>query len=389
MEQKAETVKTPWLRIILTVLALLASAALCIAVAAGFLKTLATGSGAPSKSVQGTALKAEVGKRFDMYINNRLSGALDGVLAIRKTYWLSDGDISAPKPDPAAYGVCSSPAELMPVLEQAAELLEGQSMYFTADTRILEGSQIRYYLDETILAITWKQDRAGSVYTFCEVKIAHPSQLRRFLSGGAYGSEIRQTTTEMAQSVNAVLASSGDFYGFRRAGVVCHDGIVYRADRLHEVDTCFIDDQGEMILSKAGSFRSREEAQAFVNEHNIRFSLAFGPILVDGGQRPSVDEYPLGDVEAYATRAVLGQRDKLHYVIAVCNLEGKYQFLPLMSMFQNNITDIGCDRVYALDGGQTAVIALNGELVNSVHFGTQRDITDIFYFATAIPDGEK
>ena len=43
--------------------------------------------------------------------------------------------------------------------------------------------------------------------------------------------------------------------------------------------------------------------------------------------------------------------------------------------------------VYTLDGGQTAVIAMNDKLINSVLFGFQRKISDIIYFATAVPDG--
>ena len=45
------------------------------------------------------------------------------------------------------------------------------------------------------------------------------------------------------------------------------------------------------------------------------------------------------------------------------------------------------DAVAWLCGGQTAVIAMNGTLINKVHFGYQRQISDIFYFATAVPDG--
>ena len=389
MGKKRKPVKKPVLQIILAWTVLALSIALCVWGIMDPMKTLLTGSGVPEKTAQASSVSAEVMQRFDMYMNNRISDAMDGVLAIERKYWLSDDDLVAPKPDPAAYGTCKSAAELMPILAQAEELLQGQSLYFTENTTILPGTVIRYYLDETVLAITWKQAREGAVYTFSEVKIAHPSQFRRFLSGGSYGSGIQLTTTEMAQSVNAVLASSGDFYGFRRAGVVTYDGVVYRADRLNEVDTCFIDDKGELIFAYAGDLKSKEDAQRFVDENNIRFSLAFGPVLVDEGKQVPVGNYLLGDMDLFAARAVLGQRDDLHYVLVVCNVEGQNWYLPKMAAFQSRITDIGCDRVYALDGGQTAVIAMDGKLINSVHFGTQRDITDIFYFATAIPDGVK
>ena len=44
------------------------------------------------------------------------------------------------------------------------------------------------------------------VLTFAEVKIADGSQFRRFLADGRYGADTQYKTTEMAQTVNAVLA---------------------------------------------------------------------------------------------------------------------------------------------------------------------------------------
>ena len=48
---------------------------------------------------------------------------------------------------------------------------------------------------------------------------------------------------------------------------------------------------------------------------------------------------------------------------------------------------LGCDKFYNLDGGQTAVICMNDKLINKVVYGSQRRISDIIYFATAIPNG--
>ena len=47
----------------------------------------------------------------------------------------------------------------------------------------------------------------------------------------------------------------------------------------------------------------------------------------------------------------------------------------------------GAEKAYALDGGQTAVIVTNDQLINRPSYGYQRMISDIIYFATAIPDG--
>lgn len=334
-----------------------------------------------------TQLSANIMERFDMFMTNEISNALDGVLAVEKVYWLSDADLVAPEPNQSNYGTADTAAELQWLLDEAADLLDGQDTLFTTETPVWSGSKIMYYLDETIFAITWKQLLDGCVYTFSEVKIADASQFRRFLAGGEYGSEKQYVTTEMAASVNAVLASSGDFYKHRRSGIIVYDGVAQRVYNGANMDTCYVDDQGDLHFTYRGEILTQEEAQKFVDDNNIRFSLSFGPILVDNGVRCEPYKYTLGEVNDPFPRAALCQRDQLHYVIAVCNMEGKHVIMQTIHSFAARIAELGCEKAYALDGGQTAVIAMNDQLINSVHYGSQRQISDIIYFATALPGG--
>ena len=330
--------------------------------------------------------------RYDMYITNQISSALDGVLSIEKVYWLSDDDKVAPEPNQACFGTADSASELGWLLEEAQELLAGQDTLFTTDTVIATGSKINYYLDETILVIVWKQAINDCMYTLSEIKIAHPSQFRRFLSGGAYGSELQLLTTQMASSVNAVLASSGDFYAHRRHGVIVYDGVVQRVHSKF-LETCYIDDKGDMLFSYCGELPDVESAQAFVDENNIRFSVAFGPVLVENGVARPVNEYKdylMGSVGGDYSRIALCQRDDLHYFIAIAGQDASYRCYRLITLseFQKNIVNFGCKMAYTLDGGQTATMVLNDQLMNRPSYDSERDISDIIYFATAIPNGE-
>ena len=45
-------------------------------------------------------------------------------------------------------------------------------------------------------------------------------------------------------------------------------------------------------------------------------------------------------------------------------------------------------KAYNLDGGQTSEIIMNGEPINHIDFGFERTVSDIIYFATAIPNEE-
>ncbi len=375
---------------------------LSLPLALGLLLALLLALGNPGKTAQTKASSPEIMTKYDMYMTNLVSDALEGVLSIEKVYWLNDDDLVAPEPNPEGFGEAATVEEALWLLDAAADLLEGQRTYFSADTKLLWGSKIRYYLDETILVITWKEDHGGCGYTYSEVKIADASQFRRFLAGGEYGSDKQFVTTEMAESVNAVVASSGDFYRFRNYGTIVYDGVVQRINS-KLIDTCFIDDKGDLLFVPRDTITELEEAQKFVDENNIRFSLAFGPILIDNYERCEPYYYTLGEIDQLYPRAALCQMDSLHYILVTANDEFTYDQTIVDSedpdpvrgvknthsihLFTRFLMETGCEKAYALDGGQTAVIAMQGKTINRVLFDYQRKISDIIYFATAIPDG--
>ena len=350
-------------------------------------------SGSAESATKTEPVNVAIMDRYDRYMTNQVSTALEGVLEIEKVYWLSDSDKVAPQPNQTFYGATQDPASLGWLLEEAAELLNGQETLFTTDVQIPEGSEVCYYLDDTILAITWKLAIDNCLYTVSEVKIADASQFRRFLSGGEYGSGIQMLTTEMASSVNAVVASSGDFYANRRNGVIVYDGVVQRVHSRY-LETCYIDDKGNMSFSYLGELPDTETAQAFVDENNIRFSVAFGPVLVENGvPRPynEYDDYLLGSVDEDHSRIALCQRDELHYFIVIAGQDSNYNCYRMITLreFQTHVVEFGCRMAYTLDGGQTATLVMNNKLMNRVSYDSERQISDIIYFATAIPNGEQ
>lgn len=301
-------------------------------------------------------------------------------------YTIAQDAAAAPAPDRSLFGSVRNPADMEPVIEQAKWVLDGQTMYFQTDQKIYEDSPIRYYLDETIFAVTWQEVHDDSVYTFSEIKVEDASQFRRHLAGGEYGSNIQYLTTEMAESVNAVVASAGDFYRFRDFGAVVYQGQAKRVEGTY-AETCYIDRSGNMHFTRAGEVLTTQDVQRYVDENDINFSLAFGPILVDNYELQNHTWYGVGEINEGYARAALCQMDELHYLLATANTTGVHQTIPTVAMFARNIAATGCRMAYCLDGGQTATIVMNNELMNRPVFGQQRKISDIIYFATAVPEG--
>ena len=346
-----------------------------------FCYNLVLSSGTKAAVSQQKAAGVAIMDKYDMYVNNAIADSLVGFpfIEVEKVYWLSDHDQVAPEPNPECYGEVSSYEELLPILEQAEELLDGQTLAFTPDRPVWEGDSIHYYYDETILVITWKEIVDNSVYTVAEVKVAHPSQFRRFLAGGEFGSDKQYVTTEMARSVNAVLASSGDFYGYRKYGAVVYENELRRFEG-ESVDTCYITEDGDLLFTYRNELETEEEARAFIEENKVRFSLAFGPVLLDEGEIMVPGDYILGEVNGTYSRAAICQWDKLHYLVVNTSQEQSYIKRHKVRAFAEFIQELGCKTAYALDGGQTTAIVMDDELVTLPDYKTQRRISDIIYF---------
>ena len=355
------------------------STAATLALLAGLIPRLGTGSQKLTVKIS----VPDIGQKYDQAVAAQAAMLRENYQPAVQAKKLNDGDLIAPVPNPNGYGQVMKISDLDWFAEKAAPLLDGQALYFGNDREQLPGSVVNFYLDDSIATVTWKEPYGTTVLTFAEVVIADGSQFRRFLADGRYGADTQYTTTEMAQTVNAVLASSGDFYKFHYNGIVVYENTV-RNVYTNKADTCYINADGDLLFGHQDVKMTKEEAQKFVDDNNIRFSLAFGPILVDNGQRCEPENYDLGEVNSISPRAALCQMGTRHYLIVTANHEEDYPSALNIHQFAERIALTGCQKAYTLDGGQTAAIALDGKLVNRVLYGQQRSISDIIYFATSV-----
>ncbi len=336
-------------------------------------------------SFSGSDAKLRLSEKLDVYVNNATSDALGELTYIRKIYTLQESDTVAPVPDPAGFGMTYDPADIQDVLQRAAVLLDGQRVVFDPTSDFVPDEPIRYYLDDTILVITWKEYIEQRCCTFAEVKIAHGSQLRRKLVEDTYGSSVQLYASELANMSNAVVAANADFYAFRPIGVTVYQRKLYRFNP-NVLDICFFNSSGDMIFTRSGELTTEEDTQRFVDDNDIVFSLAFGPILVDNGELQYCAGYPFGEVNEEYSRSCIAMTDNLHYLLMTINHTTDARPRATINELARIIYSKNVWKAYNLDGGQTAEIVMHGEPVNHIDWGAERVVSDIVYFATAIPE---
>ena len=298
-----------------------------------------------------------------------------------KGYVIDKKALAGEIPNPACYGESADPDEVEAVIAAAADLLGGEKTVWNRDLPFWEGSVTRWYRDETILVLSWTELTGGALCYNSEVKIADASQFRRGLAGNKYGAGQQLLCSNMAAAANAVLASNADFYAYRVSGINVFRGKLYRC--YPGLENCFIDGKGDLLVTHAEELTTEEETLDYIRENDVNFSISFGPILVENGEPAEpCYYYPVGQPTDVSARAVLAQMGELHYLIMNVNYSTLANLLTI-------VTDKEPIVAYTMDGGQTGESILGGTILNEIVFHAERTVSDIIYFATAVPSEEE
>lgn len=337
--------------------------------------------------------KTTVPETLDAKVTDERENTRISAQYVQKHYTIDFNQTVAPEPDRARFGVTTDPMEVQRVVEQASALLDGQKMAWNPGIVIYPGSQIHYYFDDTILAIVWREERNGTCATFAEIKVQDASQLRRKLVTDSFNppTNLWEEATPISTEVNAVVCTGGDLYAFRTHGIISYGGELFRVSA-SAVDSCFITRDGDMLFSYRYQLSNWNAAQQFIDDNDIMFSLAFGPVLIENGRVNYVDDYPIGEIWDEYARSAMGQIDKLHYLMLVMNRDDSLgaERNARLDEVRDAMWEKGCRQAYALDGGQTAIVLINNQRITQVTpYGWERIYSDMLYFATALTPEER
>ena len=317
-------------------------------------------------------------------------------------YSIPEDALVAPKPNEACYGTCSidDPTPVVELIQRARDsglLGEDEVVAFDPEARFYHGAFSRnfeYYLDDSIMVILWKENMDGMCCSFAEVKVADASQFRRKLADDTYGSPNQYYASKMAEQVNAVLTVNADYYLPRKYGIVVWNRELQRFNteyvmegcyQYNLLDTLFVTASGDFLVKRQGEENTPESIEAYVQENDILFSIAFGPVLVLDGEAISRNWYPIGEAMEGYSRAGIGQIGERHYLYMTLS-HGNHEARWNVNQFGEHFAQKPVQTAYCLDGGQTGEIYFCGSVYNYIDYNKERSVSDILYFATAIPE---
>ena len=210
-----------------------------------------------------------------------------------------------------------------------------------------------------------------------DVEVTDGTSILSAFANNTYGRNITDTTSDMAEENNAVLAINGDYYGARQSGYVIRNGVVYRNQGSNGED---------MVISKDGSLSFISESDTTTDsliQKQAWQVLSFGPVLVENGQVAVSENDEVGMAMASNPRTAIGTVAKNHYLFVVS--DGRTSESAGLSLYElaNFMKSLGATNVYNLDGGGSSTMVFQGEVVNNPTTNgnkiSERAVSDILY----------
>ena len=203
-----------------------------------------------------------------------------------------------------------------------------------------------------------------------EIYVSSVQYLRRAFALDKWKGDMRSVKT-IAGDSKAILAMTGDYASLLDAGLVVANGTLYRKSENRVRDNCLILADGRMATYK----RREMDLNAVLETGGIWHSFLFGPPLLESGEVITKSDSKIRQANP---RSALGYIAPGHYVFVVADgRSGKNRGLTIEALSQL-MKDLGCQTAYNLDGGQSAILWFNGEVINAPYKGGRR-LTDIVY----------
>ena len=239
------------------------------------------------------------------------------------------------------------------------------------------GTVIGTYSDsKSKITVTQYRAYDSNIYV-ADVEVTDGTSILSAFANNTYGRNITDTTSDMAEENNAVLAINGDYYGARQSGYVIRNGVVYRNQGNNGED---------MVISKDGSLSFISESDTTTDsliQKQAWQVLSFGPVLVEDGQIAVTENDEVGMAMASNPRTAIGTVAKNHYLFVVS--DGRTSESAGLSLYElaNFMKSLGATNVYNLDGGGSSTMVFQGEVVNNPTTNgnkiSERAVSDILY----------
>ena len=226
----------------------------------------------------------------------------------------------------------------------------------------LFSSDASSYSDENIQISVTEYTCSDTQLYVADIQLSSIDYLYTAFAQNAYGKNVTDETSSIAQQNSAILAINGDYYGARNSGYVLRNGTLYR-------DTASSSDQEDLVINADGSFSIITEGTASASDIASSGALqvfSFGPALIIDGEISVSATEEVGKAMASNPRTAICEIEPLHYLFVVADgRTDESEGLSLYELAQFLQDNFEIRTAYNLDGGGSSTMVFNGQLVNN------------------------
>ena len=248
----------------------------------------------------------------------------------------------------------SYPETLSPVLQDATVL-----GYYENDYQLITIYQFKMFESNVFVA---------------DIVVRSPKVIISALAHNRFGGyNYVQTTSQMAQDHNAVFAINADYASHYDSGIVIKNGSILRESQSYRDAIALFDD------GTVSSFAEEETTAQNLKAMGAWQVWSFGPVLIkngksvasvnDGLQRSAVDN----------PRSGFGWVGDLHYRFVTVDGRTDISRGVDIEEFALIMQYLETKEAYNFDGGGSATMYFDGQLVNVPSNGAEREVGDCVY----------
>ena len=269
------------------------------------------------------------------------------------------------------------------VIPKSMIKVETPEQNYDAYLKSLDGvfTQNSYHDDDISIEISSMRRFDSNIY-IADIYINDIKYLKSAFANNEFGRNIKESTSNIAKSSNAILAINGDYYGFRDYGCVLRNGIIYRDIKNPD------EKQQDLVIYSDGRLEVEYENKIDLQqlkENGAIHVISFGPELIHNNEIVVHEKQEVPISSPSNPRTAIGIYDKGHYVFVVS--DGRTDESKGLSLYQLSqcIKELGCTMAYNLDGGGSSTLYFDGEIINypttSGRSMKERGVSDIVYIA--------
>ena len=227
-------------------------------------------------------------------------------------------------------------------------------------------------IDVTVKTCTVRDTYAKiASYHVADIYVKDVTSIRTAAAEGDFGMRYEKPVKDIAESVGALLAIDGDTYTHVKKNLVIRNGVLYRDTPIENTDLCVLYRDGRMETKAWGTFTAQEIIDA--DPWQV---WGFGPALLDENGHAMEITHKLA---GHNPRAAIGYYEPGHYCFVIVDgRDHDWSEGMRLSALSRLMEDLGCKAAYNLDGGDSAQMYWNGEIISKSR-NESRVISDIIY----------